>query len=87
MAALAGYQCVKVWSEGIADRVVLYAFRNTNAGDTFDSSADFSVVKRAVALGVTVNGAAAATASGVTITLPSGLAADAGYILAWGCSS
>lgn len=87
MAVLVGYQCVKVWSEGIADRVVLYAFRNANAGDTFDAAADFSIVKRAVALGVTVNGATSASTSGTVITLPAGLAADAGYVLAWGCSA
>lgn len=87
MAALGPNQYVLQWSNGEADRAALYALRNVNAADTADLSSHFSVVKRAVVLGTTVNGAAAATANGASITLPGSLNADAGYLLAWGCAA
>lgn len=80
-------QFVKVWEDGLSDKVVLYALRNVTALDTANLVNDFSAVKRAVILGTTVAGAAAATTSGTTVTLPVGLLGDAGYLLAWGCAA
>lgn len=87
MAALTASQCVWQWSDGLADRAALFALRNVTAADTADLSAYFSVLKRAVILGTTVSGAAAASVNGTTATLPNGLTNDAGYLLVWGCSA
>jgi hypothetical protein len=86
MAVLTSNQVVKVWSEGSADRVVLYAIRNVTTGDTMDVVNEFTLLKRAVILGTTVAGAQAATVATTIVTIPSGVAGDAGYILAWGCA-
>jgi hypothetical protein len=82
MAALTAAQVLQVWAEGRSDRAALYALRNVTAGDTADLSADFSVVKQAIMLGTTVNGAGVATASGTAVTMPAGLSKDAAYLLA-----
>jgi hypothetical protein len=86
MAALSNNQVAKCWSDGTADRVALYALRNCTAGDTADLVAEFTLLKRAVMLATTVSGAAAATVSGTSVTVPAGLAGDAGYVLVWGCA-
>lgn len=86
MAALTvGQQFVKVWEDGLSDKTVLYALRNVTTADTANCASEFSALKRAVILGTTVAGAAAATVSGTTATMPTGLAGDAGFMLAWGC--
>lgn len=87
MAVLSPPQCYKLWSDGFSDRAVLYALRNVTTGDTADLSSDFSVVKRAIMLGTTVSGAATAAVSGINVTMPAGLSADAAYLLAWGSSA
>jgi hypothetical protein len=86
MAVLTSNQIVKVWADGPADRVVLYALRNCTAGDTADLVNEFTLLKRAVMLATTVSGAASCTISGTSVTVPTGLAGDAGYVLAWGCA-
>jgi hypothetical protein len=86
MAVLSTNQVVKMWSEGSADRVVLYAVRNVTTGDTMDVAGEFTLLKRAVILGTTVSGAASASVATTVVTMPSGLAGDAGYVLAWGCA-
>lgn len=86
MAALIPQQFSKQWSDGQAERVALYALRNVNTGDTADLTEDFTVLKRAVMLGTTVAGAVAASVAGTTVTMPSGVASDAGYLLAFGCA-
>lgn len=87
MAALTTNQVVKQFSDGASSRTVLYALRNVTAGDTADLAADFSVVKRAVVLGTTVNGALAASVATTIATMPAGLANDAAWLLAWGASA
>lgn len=86
MAALVHQQYPLQWSDGQADRCALYALRNVTTGDTADLSEQFTVLKRAIILGTTVAGQAAATVNGTTATMPSGLANDAGYLLAFGCA-
>jgi hypothetical protein len=87
MAALDGTHFTRVWDDGRAERVGLYALKNVSAGDTLDLSNDFSVLKRAVLLGTTVNAAAQVSVNGTGIAIPAGANADAGYLLVWGCSS
>jgi hypothetical protein len=86
MAVLTSNQVVKVWADGPSDRVVLYALRNVTTGDTAELANEFTLLKRAVLLGTTVSGAASAVVSGTVATMPSGLAGDAAYLLAWGCA-
>lgn len=88
MSVLSITQCVPLWRDGSSDRAVLYALRNITTGDTADLTAEFSVLKRAVILGTTVAGAAAVSvAGGNIITIPAGVAGDAGLLLCWGVSS
>jgi hypothetical protein len=88
MAALDPTRYPKQWHDGLAERTALYALRNITTGDTVDLAQDFTVVKRAVLLGTTVAGAVAAVASANTIiTIPAGVAADAGYLLAFGVAA
>lgn len=86
MAVLTSNQVVKVWDNGPSDRVVLYALRNVTTGDTADLVDQFTLLKRAVLLGTTVAGATSAAVAGTVVTIPSGVAGDAGYLLAWGCA-
>jgi hypothetical protein len=87
MALLPPERRFRVFSDGLADRVCLYAMRNVSATDTVDLSEDFSVVKRAVFLGTTVAGAASAGVSGTIVTVPTGATNDAAWLLAWGASA
>jgi hypothetical protein len=85
MAVLTGNQVVQVYSDGQSDHTALYALRNVTTADTADLSGEFSVVKRAVLLGTTVAGAVAASVSaGTVVTIPSGVASDGAWLLAWG---
>jgi hypothetical protein len=88
MAVLSTTNVVKVFENGLSDRIVLYALRKISTGDTFDTSPDFLVARQAIAVGTTVVGQSAVVISGGTVvTMPAGLASDAGYLLVWGVSS
>jgi hypothetical protein len=88
MAVLTGSQVVKAFSSGEADRCCLYALRKVTSADTVDLSADFSSPKQAFIMGATVIGTAAfITITGTVLTIPAGLAADAGWLLVWGASA
>lgn len=87
MAVLAAAQVKQLFVDGDADRIVLYAVRNVTTADTFDVSVDFSRAIRAMAVGATVAGATAVTVSGTVVTIPSGLAGDAAWILVYGCAA
>jgi len=87
MAALTQGHVVRVWENGMSDRVCLYALRNVTTGDTADLGGDLSVVKQAIMIGCTVNGSATAQVSGTVVTMPAGLSQDAAYLLAWGVSA
>ncbi len=86
MAALIQQQFAKQWQDGQAERTAVYALRNVSTGDTADLTEDFSVLKRAIIMGTTVAGTAVASVSGTTVTLPAGLSADAGFLMAFGCA-
>ncbi len=87
MAALTPQQVFRIFTEGEADRVVLYALRKITTGDTVDLTNDFMVCKQAAVVASTVAAATAAACSGVTVTMPAGLSSDAGYMIVWGASA
>lgn len=76
---------------GSADCIVLLSLRNVNTGDTLDVGSSGSnllqVINRAVVISVTSFVEIAASFTGTVITMPSGLSADAGYLLMWGSST
>lgn len=88
MAVISGNQINRLYIEGPAAQLVLYALRDVTTGDTIDlgpsGTSDFLVVKQAAMIGATVNGAATATASGTVVTMPAGLSSDSIYLMAWG---
>jgi hypothetical protein len=77
-------QVVQQWSDGLSDFTALYVCRGVTAGDTIDLSPDFRSVKRAVLLGVTIAGAVVAANTGNVVTIPTGPANDAAYLLVYG---
>lgn len=87
MATLTVANCTLVYSDGKADLVGLFALRKVTAGDTVDVSAlsQFQLVKAGVVLGVSDFVEIAATFTGNTVTMPSGLSNSSGYLLVWGC--
>jgi len=87
MATLTGTNIVKAYSDGTADRLCLYAMRKVTTGDTVDLAADFSSPKQAIVLGVTTQMAFTAAISGTVLTIPAGLAGDAGWMMVWGSSA
>jgi hypothetical protein len=64
--------------------VVLFDLKDINAGDTADLSAWFQVINRCVVMGIISFVEIAANFTGTVVTMPNGLSADAGYMLAWG---
>jgi hypothetical protein len=87
VAVLTSSQIVKAFSDGQADRLCLYAMRNVTTGDTRDLSGDFTAIKQAICLGTTTQMAFTASITGTVITIPAGLAADAGWLMTWGASA
>jgi hypothetical protein len=90
--ALIGQQQVfKVFEDGDADKVSLYALRNVTTGDTVNVGnsglADFLAPKTAIVMGTTVAVATLGAIAGTVITMPAGLTGDAGYMLVWGSSA
>lgn len=87
MATLSSANCTLVYTDGKADLVALFALRKVSAGDTVDIAtlSSFQLVNRGVVLGVSAFVEIAATFTGTVVTMPSGLAADSGYLLVWGC--
>ena len=86
----AGVGAVPVFQMGAADRVVLVGLRNVTTGDTLDlgvTGLDLLLfINRAVIISITsfVEIAASWNNPGTVVTMPPGLANDAGYLLAWG---
>jgi hypothetical protein len=84
----AGMGAVPVFSAGSADRVILVSLRNVTTGDTLDLGATglelLSFINRAVIMSVTSFVEIAGQWTGTVVTMPAGLANDAGYLLAWG---
>lgn len=73
-----------VYAAGQADVVCLFALRGVTTGDTADLSAWLQTINRGVVLGVSSFVEIAATWTGTVVTMPSGLAADDGYLLVVG---
>ena len=84
----AGVGAVPVFQMGAADRVILVGLRNVTTGDTLDLGSTgmdlLAVINRVVIISVTAFVEIAGSFSGTVVTMPGGLAADAGYLLAWG---
>ncbi len=86
----AGTGAVPVFQVGAADRVVLIGLRNVTTGDTLDVGPNgmnlLLFINRAVIISITsfVEIAATWNNPGTVVTMPAGLANDAGYLLAWG---
>jgi hypothetical protein len=86
MAVLPVSQYPLKWLNGDTDRVAAYAFLNVNGGDTADLSNEFSSVRRASILGVTVVFTGSAAVSGTVVTIPTGASGDSVILCAYGCS-
>lgn len=88
MAVITGTQVRKVHDNTGPDRVCLYVLSKVTAADTVDlgptGMGDYLLVKQAAMLATTVAGTAACSVAGTVVTMPAGLANDAGYLLAWG---
>jgi len=90
--ALIGQQRVfKVFEDGDSDKLALYALRAVTAADTVDMGpsglSDFLAIKQAIVMGTTVALATVASIAGTVLTMPAGLANDAGYLMVWGPSA
>jgi hypothetical protein len=80
-----GDQVTPVWSDGLAQHVVLYIIRRCTGGDTIDLSTDFDPPMRGALVGVTLNGVAQATFDNAgVVTLPPGPNRDVAYLLVYG---
>ncbi len=91
MAALGQTNCFKVFADGDADRVVLYALRKVSTGDTIDvgpgALGDFLAPKAAAVIGATVTLIASCVITGTVVTIPLSMTNDAGWLLVWGASA
>ncbi len=83
-----GVGAILLFSSGGADKVALIALRDVTTGDTLDIGPSGLTVElyinRAVVISVTSFVEIAANWAGTVVTMPSGLANDAGYLLVWG---
>ncbi len=89
MAALTAQQISKKYVNDAPDRVMLYEVSKVTAGDTVDLgpsgvSADYQLVKQAAMLATIIAGTASCVVAGTVVTMPAGLANDAGYLLTGG---
>jgi len=89
MGVVAVAQIERVYTNDAPDRAALYKLSKVTAADTLDlgpsgALADYQTVKQAAMLATTVAGTASCSVSGTVITMPAGLANDAGYLLVWG---
>jgi hypothetical protein len=84
----AGTGAVRLFTDGLADRLILVGLRDVTTGDTVDlgpSGMDLlGFINRAVLLSVTSFVEIAGTWNGTVVTMPAGLSNDAAYLLAWG---
>ena len=91
MAPIGSQRVLKVFENGDADKLALYALRAVNGGDTIEMGPsgmnDFLSIEQAIVLGTTVSLATVATINGSVLTLPAGLTSDAGYLMVWGSSA
>jgi uncharacterized membrane protein len=81
-------QVEAVFSDGRCGHTALFAVKNATAGDTFDVSSQFRVVKRAGLVAATTTTIASVTVSGGTIlTIPAGPSNDGVWVIAYGVSA
>lgn len=73
-----------VFEDGRCGRSMLFAVKNATAGDTFDASPWFRVIKRAGLVSETGTTIANVTFSGTTLTIPAGPSADGVWVIAVG---
>lgn len=76
-----------LYTQGNPDLVGLFALKNVTAGDTADLAAWFQVINRAAVIGIINFVEIAATWTGTVVTMPSGLSADTGFLVAWGAGA
>jgi hypothetical protein len=83
-----GVGAVTVFQSGSADRVALVGVRAVTTGDQLDVGPNgmnlLLFINRAVIISVTSFVEIAAQWAGTVVTMPAGLANDAGYLLLWG---
>ena len=90
MAAITGTQIKRLFTDGQAAQLALFALRNVTTGDTVDLGPNgantFLNVKQATMVGATIGGSAVATvtAGSTVVTMPAGLSGDAIYLTVWG---
>jgi hypothetical protein len=88
MAVLTAQNATVVFQDGRADKVALIALRNVNTGDTLDLGASginvMQFINRAVITSVFSFVEIAGAWSGTVVTMPSGLANDAAWLLVLG---
>jgi hypothetical protein len=70
--------------QGTPDTIALFALKDVTAGDTADLSGWFEIINRVVVMGLVSFVEIAANFTGTVVTMPNGLNADPGYLLAWG---
>jgi hypothetical protein len=87
VATLTTSNIVRMYTDGMADRLCVYAMRHVTTADTVDLAADFSAPKTAIVLGTTTVMAFTAAISGTVLTIPAGLSADGGWLMVWGASA
>lgn len=86
MAALEAGQFQIQYQDGQTDRMGVYLVKGVNDGDTFDASNSFREVRRAAFCGSSVDVTGVCAVGGTTVTLPAGLAGDAGFVIVYGIS-
>jgi len=88
MAALTSDQFSEFFSDGKADRFVVFSVKGVNTNDTVDLSAWFKDVKLAIILWTTTAKSDKLTgiASNVVTLATTGLAKDGGWLSVWGTS-
>jgi hypothetical protein len=87
MAELSEIQYVHQFSDGVADKMVLFALRNVSSDDTANIQNHLQALERAVVMGTTADVTAEALVEGTLVTMPAGLTNDAGWLLVFGSSS
>jgi hypothetical protein len=73
-----------LYTQGDPDMVGLFALKNVTAADTVDLSQWFQVINRAAVIGIISFVEIAASFTGTVVTMPGGLSADTGFLMAWG---
>lgn len=87
MAALGMGQISLEFSDGKAERMCVFSFKDVTAGDTADLNGYFKIVKRAVALSSTADHSGSiGTINGTVITIPAGPSRDAVWMMVIGVS-